>query len=424
MFIQNISAETQESVETFIYWIWKIDVPAWEIFQCEYAQAERLCSVYKDKFRPITSLGWGGGEVNTASNLWAGEWLFSTKVWVDLRFKSLVAWTNVALSSDANSVTINCTASWEANTASNLWAWEWLFSTKVWLDLRFRSLIAWSNVSFLTTGNDITINSSWEANTMTNLWAWSWIFASKVGVQFQMKSLVAWSNVTLTPTANDITIWVTWLWEVNTASNVWWGAWIYQSKVWVDFRFKSIVAWTGISITPNANDITITSTWEANTASNLGAGTWVFASKVGVDLQMKSIVAWTNVTISSTATEITINSTGWSGEAWAQWSRRANLVFWSPITLPVWAQVPADCIVTQIIVNVTTPFNWTAIVEFWDVWDTNRLAETWEVDLSVVWKYFINVYNNYVAATQVNATYTAGWATQWAANILLQYNAA
>lgn len=49
----------------------------------------------------------GTGEANTASNLGGGEGLYSTKVGVDLRFKSLVAGENVQLSSDANEVTVN-----------------------------------------------------------------------------------------------------------------------------------------------------------------------------------------------------------------------------------------------------------------------------------------------------------------------------
>lgn len=51
------------------------------------------------------------GESNTASNLGAGTGVFASKVGVDLRFKSLVAGTNVTLSNDANTVTINSTAS-------------------------------------------------------------------------------------------------------------------------------------------------------------------------------------------------------------------------------------------------------------------------------------------------------------------------
>lgn len=49
------------------------------------------------------------GEVNTASNLGAGTGLFASKNGYDLRFKSLVAGTNVTFSSDATTVTINAT---------------------------------------------------------------------------------------------------------------------------------------------------------------------------------------------------------------------------------------------------------------------------------------------------------------------------
>ncbi len=50
-----------------------------------------------------------GGEANTTSNDGAGEGLAKSKVGVDLPFKSLVAGTNVTLSSDADTVTINST---------------------------------------------------------------------------------------------------------------------------------------------------------------------------------------------------------------------------------------------------------------------------------------------------------------------------
>jgi hypothetical protein len=48
-------------------------------------------------------------EANTASNLGSGSGVFAQKVGVDLQFKSLVAGTNVSLSSDASSITINST---------------------------------------------------------------------------------------------------------------------------------------------------------------------------------------------------------------------------------------------------------------------------------------------------------------------------
>ena len=49
------------------------------------------------------------GETNTASNLGAGEGVFSSKSGVDLQFKSLVAGTGIVLSSDASEITIDST---------------------------------------------------------------------------------------------------------------------------------------------------------------------------------------------------------------------------------------------------------------------------------------------------------------------------
>lgn len=83
---------------------------AWRFYAARYALnlADGLWYVRSaSTWAPLA--GSGGGEANTASNLGAGEGLYSAKVGVDLRFKSLVAGTNVTLSSDADTVTINAT---------------------------------------------------------------------------------------------------------------------------------------------------------------------------------------------------------------------------------------------------------------------------------------------------------------------------
>jgi len=54
----------------------------------------------------VVSGGGGGGEVNTGSNVGAGDGVFKAKVGVDLEFKSLIGGTNVTITPGTNDVTI------------------------------------------------------------------------------------------------------------------------------------------------------------------------------------------------------------------------------------------------------------------------------------------------------------------------------
>jgi len=59
------------------------------------------------------------GETNTASNLGAGTGIYGTKVGMDLRFKSLLAGTNVTISNTSNDITINASAGSSYQTVDN-----------------------------------------------------------------------------------------------------------------------------------------------------------------------------------------------------------------------------------------------------------------------------------------------------------------
>ena len=103
---------------------------------------------------PLTNFsGGGGGESNTASNLGAGDGLFASKVGDDLQFKSLVAGTNITLTSSATEILIDASGAGQTNTASNVGvAGVGVFKQKTGVDLEFKNINAGSTK--ITVTND------------------------------------------------------------------------------------------------------------------------------------------------------------------------------------------------------------------------------------------------------------------------------
>lgn len=150
------------------------------------------------------------GVDNTASNLGAGEIVFAQKVGIDFQFKTLIAGTNVGLVSDANTITINATDTGEVNTGSNLGAGRQVFAQKNGVDFEFRTLVAGTNVTLSQDANTITINASGggsgEANTASNQGGGEGLFIQKTGVDLEFKTLIAGTDVTFDVTSDTITI--------------------------------------------------------------------------------------------------------------------------------------------------------------------------------------------------------------------------
>jgi hypothetical protein len=160
----------------------------------------------EDRLVALEAAPGGGGEVNTASNLSGGLGWFSSKVGEDLRFKSVIAGTNVTIDSAANALTINASGggSGEVNTASNLPGGEGLFEAKVGTDLQFKSLVAGSNVTLTPAADTVTIDADGGVNSITEHTATAGQTAFGVPGGYAVGNLLVYRNGVLLPSANYI----------------------------------------------------------------------------------------------------------------------------------------------------------------------------------------------------------------------------
>jgi hypothetical protein len=211
---------------------------------------------------------------------------------------------------------INVPAAGEINTASNvgIGAGE-IFKQKVGSDLEFRKIKAGSNITVAIIGDDIEIStpaSVGEANTASNVGTGNQIFKQKVGSDLELRTLKAGTNVTIVSSVDEITI---------SAAGGGGSSLQVQDEGGLIDNAVTTLNFTGAGVTasqtsPGVVQIAVSGgggSGEINTASNLGAGEGIFALKSGVDLQFKSLVAGTNVSLASDANTITISATGGAG---------------------------------------------------------------------------------------------------------------
>jgi len=103
------------------------------------------------------------GTITTCSNIGPGFGICSGPVFSTLEFKTLVAGTDINITSDANSLTIDfagATASGENTTATSLGGDTDIFESEVGDQLRFRGLTAGQNIILTQNANDIVINAT------------------------------------------------------------------------------------------------------------------------------------------------------------------------------------------------------------------------------------------------------------------------
>ena len=120
-----------------------------------------------------TALPVGGttGEINTGSNLGAGQGVFKDKLGADMRFKTIVAGTGIAVTSDTDEVFIATTGtgSGDITGGTSTGTGNAVFRDKSGANLQFRSLTAGTNVTLTQNADDIVVNAGTNALTLNSI---------------------------------------------------------------------------------------------------------------------------------------------------------------------------------------------------------------------------------------------------------------
>lgn len=105
----------------------------------------------------------------TASNIGGGQEIYAVKVANDFQFRTLttaVGSINLVIQRQGDVIEFNNNA--EINTASNLGAGEGVFAQKTTYDLEFKSITAGDNVTVSSTATEIQISATNEPDTATS----------------------------------------------------------------------------------------------------------------------------------------------------------------------------------------------------------------------------------------------------------------
>lgn len=147
-------------------------------------------------------------EPNTAANVGSGAELYKNKVGETLNFRSIISSdASVGITESTNEIDLTVSGSGEVNTASNLGAGQGLFKQKAAEDLEFYSLTSSDSsvdIDLITNDNVIDLKSTGEANTASNVGGQTGLFKGKTGVDLEFKTLEAGTNVTFDTTTTDV----------------------------------------------------------------------------------------------------------------------------------------------------------------------------------------------------------------------------
>jgi hypothetical protein len=244
----------------------------------------------------------------TITNVGSGASLYKNYSGGTYNLKTIVAGTNIGISSDVNTITISNTAPGEANTASSVGTGIAIYKEKVGADLRFKSLVAGNNITLDTTNsNQIVINASAGINTVVgqNVGVGTGrIYVNNVASTLRFKSIKAGTNILISDSASEITISAVGTGNgvgLTNANDV--GSTLYNGLG----QIKRISAGSGVTITDSETSLTIAST-STNQLSNIGTGRPIYKSFNAVTdkYELRTLRGLDGITVESNDTEVLI----------------------------------------------------------------------------------------------------------------------
>lgn len=273
----------------------------------------------------ITIVNTNNGEANTGSNLGSGIGVFANKNGVDLRFRSISAGSsNVTVTENAGTISIDVPTVGETNHGQSLGSGHAVYAGMQGAVLTFKSLIAGTNIALSSTGTGITIDAInvGEVNNGINInpldAGKADVFAGKTGTDFRFRRIAGQGSVAVSQDAG--TIYISGTGEANAAKNLGsTGSSVFAQKnaTTGELEFRRIVGGAGVTVSENANDVTITTSAEINHGVNLSTGAAVFAGMQGTDLSFRRIIgdAASGVTVTEVGDQVKVSFSGSTGEA-------------------------------------------------------------------------------------------------------------
>ena len=260
----------------------------------------------------------------TLSSVGSGTTLVNDGTGPTLATKSLIAGNNVSFLVTSTDITVNAIVPTPTTTTlSSVGSGVTLVNDGVGPTLATKSLIAGNNVTFVTTGNDITINGSVPTTSLSSVGLGATLVNDGVGPALATKSLIAGNNISFTISSNDITIngnvptpTPTTLSSAGSGIGT---TTLVNDGVGPSLAVKGLIAGNGITFITTANDITMIANSMVTNLTSAGTGVSLVNNSAGPNLKTKGLVAGNGIVLSllnSTDVIVSSNSVSqWVGNA-------------------------------------------------------------------------------------------------------------